>query len=979
MTLQIGQDPTKTTVAIFGGGVAGLTAAHELGRRGFQVTLYEATNHLGGMAASQYADAPTNLTDQAKTPVPPDTAGAFAGEHGFRFFPAFYRHLGDTLKRIPLAGNDDSANGPITQRMTVADRLLPTNTQGVALNDGRDLFTYKRGKVDRSLEAVLDELATTMDYLGATDQDIFRLLFKLVEYMSSSIPRREELEKTNWYTFVEGDKFSPRMREYIDTVPRALVAMSAKEADARTQGNTLLQLALDQMGDPDEVDRTLDGPTTERWIRPWVRFLQGSLPVKIQRNVSFQGFEQDPAKSLGEMQAITSAGPVSADAFVLAIPHHVLTPILQAGPLDLSFLAAQDYSTPVWDDSLARLEAFPDQLMPAGPMALLSGIQYYLPADVKFVPGHVYYPDSLWGLSSISQAQFWGEAFPDRFARGGVLSVDIGDFDTKGLLGRSVKECTPQQIADEVWEQLRVATAGNQFLRVDGAHTRWPGVLPPKPPSWMLDRYLEFEKDISVFPPVDGKFLKTDAQMLINRPGEYVQRPGHPDLYRVHLGQFVLAGPWMQTYTRLTTMEAANESARHAVNAILAGVDFQGEYCTIWNPEDHEPVPFERMKSLDERLVACGLPHVFQALGLYEWIDCWIPTTPYTHEDLGTHTVQTECDPPNRCEPSPLDQLQAITGLDLHQLSELFELCPEDLKEAERRVKNAAVDAKAADFADVRSWLEGRQVGAASTSMIELLQQLAGRELSEELLSMMQESVQAVTDARMTAQAPDRAFDERTDVPDPAPLSALGRVEHARLMRVAGQRLERRYGQQSAPKKAAAQAVGEQYDEPQGEPETDAEPSQDLLAMRLELAVLDDLARLYVPGYLSALLDTERGAAWFEHWIRSAGDPEEPVRPEPGVPVNVDALAEADKRLRDWLPRPPAGAKARPVTRFATHEGATDGHEGEPEASFITQDLPPETFLSSEIVPRLPRVRRWRRRRGRALPRLLASLTDRGR
>ena len=27
------------------------------------------------------------------------------GEHGFRFFPAFYRHLPDTMMRIPFAGN----------------------------------------------------------------------------------------------------------------------------------------------------------------------------------------------------------------------------------------------------------------------------------------------------------------------------------------------------------------------------------------------------------------------------------------------------------------------------------------------------------------------------------------------------------------------------------------------------------------------------------------------------------------------------------------------------------------------------------------------------------------------------------------------------------------------------------------------------------------------------------------------------------
>ena len=59
-----------------------------------------------------------------------------------------------------------------------------------------------------------------------------------------------------------------------------------------------------------------------------------------------------------------------------------------------------------------------------------------------------------------------------------------------------------------------------------------------------------------------------------------------------------------QPIQRMTTMEAANESARHAVNAILrtiAKIDADqapivfngqgrliGEFCQIWNPEEHE-------------------------------------------------------------------------------------------------------------------------------------------------------------------------------------------------------------------------------------------------------------------------------------------------------------------------------------------------------------------------------------------------------
>ena len=59
--------------------------------------------------------------------------------------------------------------------------------------------------------------------------------------------------------------------------------------------------------------------------------------------------------------------------------------------------------------------------------------------------------------------------------------------------------------------------------------------------------------------------------------------------YQVHHNSLVFAGTWTKTFTRMTTMEAACESARHAVNAILdhyvwvesGGTDRRGERTTL--------------------------------------------------------------------------------------------------------------------------------------------------------------------------------------------------------------------------------------------------------------------------------------------------------------------------------------------------------------------------------------------------------------
>src|SRR6266480_3675460 len=92
-------------VIIMGGGVAGMSAAHELIERGFEVQVFERKIRLpGGKARS--------------VPVPDEDAGVnynpLPGEHGFRFFPGFYKHVIDTMKRIP---SFDGAK--------VADHLVP--------------------------------------------------------------------------------------------------------------------------------------------------------------------------------------------------------------------------------------------------------------------------------------------------------------------------------------------------------------------------------------------------------------------------------------------------------------------------------------------------------------------------------------------------------------------------------------------------------------------------------------------------------------------------------------------------------------------------------------------------------------------------------------------------------------------------------------------------------------------------------------
>ena len=78
--------------------------------------------------------------------------------------------------------------------------------------------------------------------------------------------------------------------------------------------------------------------------------------------------------------------------------------------------------------------------------------------------------------------------------------------------------------------------------------------------------------------------MPTDEAWLADLEQRNVWQARHGG-YQVHNNSVVFAGTWTKTFTRMTSMEAACESGRHAVNAILdhyiwvesGGVDRRGE------------------------------------------------------------------------------------------------------------------------------------------------------------------------------------------------------------------------------------------------------------------------------------------------------------------------------------------------------------------------------------------------------------------
>lgn len=525
------------------------------------------------------------------------------GEHGFRFFPNFYRHLFDTMRRTPIL--DDA--GDVTGR-SAFDQLVPTPDAFLALEDGRPPFRV-RARRFRTLVQVREALETFMGRLGFTTRDMTNFHVKLQRYMTSSKARRKkETEDHNFVDYFGGDTaFSEAALKFIDSTPRALAAMSARETDARTQCNILIQLMGQDPLRPHVDDMTLNGPTTDAWMRHWKRYLKqqgvrffvgsldgldfiegereliprvnGPLDETVPRpeesrhrlrgrildaggdfvdidgprrsNGSGHGesdyAQQYPLKSGRQRRSPWKFG---RQFYVLALPFEATSKLIWDAdqrrramqeknpaarvPFTGPFRQVIEYDrfckrcSPGEEQIERRRDPASGQPSPGDPLRDISGIQFFFPNNYRLGAGHVYWVDSPWALTSISQFAFWRDRVKPVGDYIGQISIDLGDWYTpyprdvsgdEGDPGHTAWHSTASEIAGYCWDQVKAGVSAE----------RETTIAPPR--FYHLDSGIRFydEKDIGYHGNLALKI--TPEPLRENRRREL-------DPYRLHLERF---------------------------------------------------------------------------------------------------------------------------------------------------------------------------------------------------------------------------------------------------------------------------------------------------------------------------------------------------------------------------------------------------------------------------------------------------------
>lgn len=556
-------------VAVFGGGMGGLCAAHELVERGFEVDIYEHRKLWGGKARS-FGVHGTGTDGREDLP----------GEHGFRFFPGFYKHVPDTMSRIPYPNVDSSGRVDGNLVQCTAGQILQ-------IKEPPTTFPVRFPQSWAELRQRVQDLRQRGP-LGFKPHELRHFVGRMLRIAVSCQERRlGEYEKITWWKFVGADERSEAYQKLLARgLTRSLVAMRAEVASTRTVGDIMLQMAYYLLTPGASSDRLLNGPTSKVWIDPWRAYLV-SRGARFHDETALESFEIGPDRRIAGAlvrRADGSTERVQADQYVAAVPCEVMARHVKGGLADAA-------------PALQRLHDLQ--------VAWMNGVQFYLARDVPMTFGHSIFSDASWALTAISQRQFWRDGrFPlDRFGDGkvkGLLSVDISDWTDKGMFTthRFASHCTREEVVDEVWAQLKA-----HLLDADGHHlddgdkllAHLDHDIECPTPATTPERRQELADRRGVVPVRNLRRIhdKDTEPLLINTVGSWADRPDAA----TEIANLFLASDYVRTHTDLATMEGANEAARRAVNAILVATGSRQKPCQIWPLR--EPMLLAPLRAID--------------------------------------------------------------------------------------------------------------------------------------------------------------------------------------------------------------------------------------------------------------------------------------------------------------------------------------------------------------------------------------------
>ena len=552
-------------IIIAGGGLAGMSAATFLAEAGYRVTICESRRELGGKAKSGR------------------TAEGNPTEHSLRVFSITYRTMLSLLARIPDGDGRFVLDNLVIVYLlrSLAGRLVGPKLppQPVPRHTGRGEPKVKGGRLRRLVRNSLFVLLGFSRCGVPFRECLFYVYAHLRLYFRSNARLDEDLSAISYGDYLRMPTMSEAYRHYFSQLP-LIIAAARPDADAfsitRMMSNIVFCTANRWRGFhhlPVDTVMMMNGPTSERMIEPWGRYLK-KLGVAIETGATASDFEF----SGGQVRTVilSDGRRLDCDGAVLALPYLALRRLAETTSLG-------GYAPHLKEAHKMRLESS-------------SGIQLFLkelpdPLPAPFRPGvPTAHLESPWAFVSVVQGEgFWQGVSMARGARY-VLSATWSTFERPGkVTGKPAWACSPEEMYEETVAQCgfdRRLVAGWQIgcelkHMADGEYQRSKDSMPP---------HLAYE-------PVDGVRVVNLAPLLIHLPGA----PAASPRIQTEIANLCVAGEatWASELTiRVPTMEKAASSGFLAARQIVAHFDPNAARAMTLPPV--EQLPFATLRKIDD-------------------------------------------------------------------------------------------------------------------------------------------------------------------------------------------------------------------------------------------------------------------------------------------------------------------------------------------------------------------------------------------
>lgn len=243
--VEIKKNMVNKTVFVLGAGIGGLTAAHVLGQRGFQVHVIEKNSAIGGLARS------------GRTP------DGYPTEYCWRIYSAQYCNLRHVLQEIPTE----------FPGKTVHDNLI--DIQDYVFSTARNTFTLPAHGKERNqiLKTMLKEIPMT---------DKIHVASKIGKSYLYGKTRMEDLDKVSWKDYI-GKLKSDYFHKWVVYSLGPILGEDLYNVSAFTI-LSLMGMYCDSKGISDVS--VMNAPTSEAWFNHWQTFLTNEYHVQFHLNSS---------------------------------------------------------------------------------------------------------------------------------------------------------------------------------------------------------------------------------------------------------------------------------------------------------------------------------------------------------------------------------------------------------------------------------------------------------------------------------------------------------------------------------------------------------------------------------------------------------------------------------------------------------------------------------------------------------------------